>query len=80
MKHRLQFDFSDESLKELDDLKDTTGLSRAELIRQALRFLQWTFDQHKSGASVLLQKNGQVREIVFPFWTVTSPQRSTNSE
>ncbi|MEK7603830.1 MAG: ribbon-helix-helix protein, CopG family [Patescibacteria group bacterium] len=71
-KHRLQFDFHEEALQELDNLKAQTGLpTRAELIRHALRFLQWTFDKHQDGSTILVEKDGKTEEVVFPFWTPT---------
>ena len=68
-KHRLQFDFSEEALKQLDELKDAAGLgTRAELIRQALRLLQWTLTETKdNNATILVERDGKMREIVFPF-------------
>jgi metal-responsive CopG/Arc/MetJ family transcriptional regulator len=70
-KTRLQFDFTDEALGELDELKSATGASnRAEVIRQALRLLQWTIEQTKDeNATVLVEKNGRQREVIFPFLT-----------
>lgn len=70
-KHRLQFDFNEDALKELDELRQVTNLpNRAELIRQALRFLQWAYTEtQKKDASILLEKDGKLREVVFPFWT-----------
>ena len=69
-KKRLQFDFTEESLRELDELREITGLpTRAELVRHALRLLQWTIDETANkGATVLLEKDGKIREVVFPFW------------
>ena len=69
IKHRLQLDFAEDSLKELDQLKEVTGLpNRAEVIRQALRLLQWTIQETEvKGATLLLEKNGKQREVVFPF-------------
>jgi metal-responsive CopG/Arc/MetJ family transcriptional regulator len=69
IKHRLQLDFAEDSLKELDQLKDVTGLpNRAEVIRQALRLLQWTIQETEvKGSTLLLEKNGKQREVVFPF-------------
>lgn len=69
-KKRLQFDFSEEGLRELDELQEITGLpTRAELIRHALRLLQWTIEETSSkGATLLLEKDGRIREVVFPFW------------
>ena len=68
-KTRLQFDFTDEALGELDDLKNATGASnRAEVIRQSLRLLQWTIEQTRDqNATVLVEKNGRQREVMFPF-------------
>jgi metal-responsive CopG/Arc/MetJ family transcriptional regulator len=73
-KTRLQFDFSDESLGQLDELKGATGApSRAEVIRQALRLLQWTIEQTQDEkATVLVEKNGRQREVIFPYF----PSRS----
>lgn len=69
-KHRLQFDFTDDALNELDKLRELTGLpNRAELIRHALRFFQWMLNEtREKKASVLLEKDGKLREIVLPFW------------
>jgi len=69
-KHRLQLDFSEEALKDLELLKETTGMpNRAEVIRQALRLLQWTLNETKNDATILIEKNGKQREVVFPFWS-----------
>ena len=72
-KHRLQFNLNEDALRELDTLREETGLpTRAELIRHALKFLQWTLEEtKKKDATLLIEKNGKAREVVFPFWTVT---------
>ena len=76
-KHRLQFDFNDEALKEIDALREETGLpTRAELIRHALKFFQWTLNEKKNGSSVLLEKNNKTREVIFPFWDAGSSRTS----
>jgi metal-responsive CopG/Arc/MetJ family transcriptional regulator len=68
-KTRLQFDFTDDALNELDELKSATGApSRAEVIRQSLRLLQWTIEQTRDqNATVLVEKDGRQREVIFPF-------------
>ncbi len=68
-KTRLQFDFTEDALSELDELKGATGASnRAEVIRQSLRLLQWTIEQTRDeNATVLVEKNGRQREVIFPF-------------
>jgi metal-responsive CopG/Arc/MetJ family transcriptional regulator len=68
-KTRLQFDFTEDALSELDELKSATGApNRAEVIRQALRLLQWTIEQTQDEkATVLVEKNGRQREVIFPY-------------
>jgi metal-responsive CopG/Arc/MetJ family transcriptional regulator len=45
-KERLQFDFSTEALKRLDDIKDKTDAStRAEAVRNALRLYEWLVNE-----------------------------------
>lgn len=74
--HRLQFDFSEEALKELDNLKAQTKLpTRAELVRQSLHFLQWMLEQHQTGSAILVEKHGKIREVIFPFWVPTNPDK-----
>ena len=52
-KTRLQFDFTDEALGELDELKGATGATnRAEVIRQALRLLQDAGKRREIGRNV----------------------------
>jgi len=72
-KHRLQFDLNEEVLKEVDQLRQETGLqTRAELIRNALRFLDWVLREVRDqNASLLIEKDGKLREVVFPFWKST---------
>jgi metal-responsive CopG/Arc/MetJ family transcriptional regulator len=43
---RLQFDFSTEALKKLDDIKEKTDAStRAETVREALRLYEWLVNE-----------------------------------
>lgn len=78
-KHRLQFDLDDVALKEIDELWKATGLpNRAELIRHALRFLHWSLEETKRGATLLTEKDGKLREVIFPFWTVSTGVRQQN--
>lgn len=73
-KSRLQFDFSEDALRELEQLQEETGLpTRAELIRQSLKLLQWMLNETtEHNATFLVEKDGKVREIVFPFWPTKS--------
>lgn len=76
-KHRLQLDFTAEALHDLDELRQTTGLpNRAEVIRQALRFLQWTIHEaQENQANLLIEKDGKLRQIVFPFWSTFGAEK-----
>jgi len=68
MKTRIQFDFTEEAARELDELKRITGSSRAEVVRQGLRMLQWTIEQiYDNKAKILVEKDGFQREVIFPF-------------
>lgn len=69
-KKRIQFDFTEGVLEEIEQMQKATGLStRAELIRHALRFLQWIVEEVRDKKSTLLiERDGVVREVVFPFW------------
>lgn len=70
-KHRLQLDFSEGAWEETNNLLSRTGLpDRGELIRHALRWFQWTFDEVEKGITVLHEKDGKTLEVAFPFWNV----------
>jgi Arc/MetJ-type ribon-helix-helix transcriptional regulator len=82
-KVRLQFDFTPEAVAEIDTLVSVGGFStRAELIRHALRFMQWALEEtKKDGATLLLEKDDRMREVVFPFWApVSTVARETAKE
>ena len=81
-KTRLQFDFSEEAIAELDNLQEKTGLpTRAELIRQSLRFLQWMLNEAtENDATFLIEKDGKLREIVFPFWSMKTKREAALRE
>jgi metal-responsive CopG/Arc/MetJ family transcriptional regulator len=74
-KTRLQFDFTNEALNELDDLKNATGASnRAELIRQSLRLMQWTVEEVKrKNGTLLVERDGKQREVLLPFLSSVKP-------
>jgi uncharacterized phage infection (PIP) family protein YhgE len=50
------------------DLKFALRLkTKADVIRYAMRVLQWMVEQAKSGNKVLVEKDGALQEVVFPF-------------
>lgn len=67
-KSRVQFDFTPDALQTLDSIRAMLSLSsRAEVIRYALKTLQWVLEQLQSGAKILVEKDGKAQEVVFPF-------------
>lgn len=78
MKQKLQFEITPEALGEVDRLVTTAGFAtRAELVRHALRFFQWAVQEtREKDAKLLLEKNGRLREIVFPFWAPTAVEHT----
>jgi len=81
-KKRLQLDITEEALTELDQLRESTGLpSRAEVIRQALRLLYWAnIETQERDATLLIEKDGKMRQIVFPFWPVSTNRKVASAE
>ena len=74
-KTRLQFDFTEDALNELDVLKNQTGAStRAEVIRQSLRLLQWTVEEvKKKEGTLIVERDGKQREVLLPFLSSVKP-------
>ena len=69
-KYRVQFDFTPEAFEELERLKAAVGASsRAEVVRYALRILQWSIDEVRVGAEILVRRGGETEKVVFPFLT-----------
>lgn len=68
-KIRVQFDFTPVALEQLDTLQQRLhAKSRAEVIRYALRVLQWLLDQLKDSAKIMVEsKDGKVQTVVFTF-------------
>jgi len=66
--HKVQFSFTKQALDDLDRLKeDLEAPSRAEAIRYALRWLQWTVDETKRGNKICLETSEGIREVMIPF-------------
>ena len=67
-KSRVQFDFTESALAELDGLKAKLKVNtRAEVIRYSLRLMRWVLEQITSGGRILVERDGQVHSVVFPF-------------
>lgn len=68
-KKRLQFDFAPEAYAEIEALQEKTGLTtKAEVIRHALRCLQWIVEVQDEGSAILvIDRDDRQKEVVFPF-------------
>lgn len=72
---RLQFDFSLEAVRDLDEIKDVMGLtSRVDVVKQALGLLQWAVRVRQRDAELLIEeKDGAQKVIVLPFFPGPRP-------
>ncbi len=65
-KERVQFDFAPEALDRIDDMKDRIGATtRAEVIRQALRVLEWFITETEPNDTITISNSDN--EIIAKF-------------
>ena len=64
-KERVQFDFSLEALKRLDEIKEKTGAStRAETVRNALRLYEWFVNETSPESTIkVLDENNEITSV-----------------
>jgi len=71
-KRKLQFDFTEDAVAELDELQQLTHLpTRVDAIRHALRFLRWAVDETQNGGTLCVERDDKIREVI-PFWAQTA--------
>ena len=76
-KVRIQLDFSPKAAEELDEMKKLMDVpSRAEVVRQALRWTRWTVLNVSEGARLLVEKDREQREVVLPFAPSSNAERT----
>ncbi len=68
-KYRVQLDFSEEALEDLNMLqKKLNASSRAEVVRSALGVLRWTTNHLIAGDKIVVKtKDGGETNVEFPF-------------
>jgi len=73
-KIRVQFDFTPAAFEQLDSLQSRLkARSKAEVIRYALRVLQWLLDQLEGGGQILVKdQGGEVQTVQFTFLDIES--------
>lgn len=71
--HTQKFTFTEEAMREIQELQGMVRLSNiVQLIRHALRFLQWAVEETRKGGTLCLKKDEVVYEII-PFWKADGP-------
>ncbi|MBI2683341.1 MAG: hypothetical protein HYX26_09045 [Acidobacteriales bacterium] len=79
-KIRVQFDFTEKALQELDRLKNALQVSsRADVVRFSLRIMQWMTQELGSGSRLMVERDGTLHEVVFPFLSVAAPATASGS-
>jgi predicted transcriptional regulator len=61
---RFNVDFSDEAAAVLEELARRQNTTKAEVLRRAINLEKWFADTTADGGKVLVEKDGQTREIV----------------
>ena len=61
---RFNVDFSDEAAAVLEELARRQNTTKAEVLRRAINLEKWFADTTAGGGKVLVEKDGQTREIV----------------
>ncbi len=64
-KHRINVTLTGAAFEMLEELSARTGKSMSEVIRDALVLERWAQDAIRDGASVLVVKDGETREMVL---------------
>lgn len=70
---RIQVVFDERALEVLEQLKESTGKSMADVVRDALGFYDWARQQVEAGKSVAIvdHESNKVREFILPFRPTT---------
>jgi len=65
---RIQFEFSDEAVKELDTLKSKLNVRyRGEVLNHAIGVLKWLVNERKRDSQIVVKRpDGTMVEVVFP--------------
>jgi hypothetical protein len=62
--HRLSVSFSDPIYVALEQLAAEKGVSMSDVLRDAIALEKWFTETQKQGGRILLERDGQVRELV----------------
>ncbi|HEX3433825.1 MAG TPA: ribbon-helix-helix protein, CopG family [Solirubrobacteraceae bacterium] len=62
--HRVNVNFSETAYRTLEDLAERKGKSMSEVLRDAVTLEKWFQDANDQGGKVLIEQDGQSREII----------------
>jgi hypothetical protein len=64
MTHRVNVNFSDEAYEALESLANREGKTISGILRDAIALKLWFANTHKDGGRVLVEREGQIREVM----------------
>jgi len=62
--HRVNANFAEGTYRDLEDLAESQGKSKAEVLRDAIALERWFHEANSKGERVLVERDGQLREII----------------
>jgi predicted DNA-binding protein len=62
--HRVNVNFSEGAYNDLDSLAKRHGKTKAEVLRDAIALERWFDEVRREGNRVLVERDGEVREII----------------
>lgn len=62
---RVNVNFSEEAYAELEAIANQRGCTISDLMREAINWQKWLDDNTRQGARLLVERDGQVRELVW---------------
>jgi hypothetical protein len=68
---RVQFDITDERLRELEELMERCGIeTRKDLFNNALSLMEWVVEQRANGRAIaaINESSGSYKELQMPFF------------
>lgn len=63
--HRVNINFSEAAWTELQELAARRGKTISDVIREAIALAHWFERETDAGHRILVERNGEVREVVF---------------
>ena len=62
--HRVSVNFSEGAYKALDELAQRKGKTMSEVLRDAISLEKWFEDTRAEGGRVLVERDGEAREVI----------------